>query len=166
MIVVADACPVIFLAKLDRLALVQAVFPGAVVIPESVRVELVRETIPLEERRRIGDFLKGCRVEAVRNPRVDASSLSLADRHVLALARKHPKSRVLSDDGLVRRIALAEGLPVTGTLGLIVRAAHAGIMTQPEALQAVDELVRDHQLRVSVDLYQGVLRQLRQRREE
>jgi predicted nucleic acid-binding protein len=40
MIVVADACPVIFLAKLDRLSLVQAVFPGAVVIPESVRVSV------------------------------------------------------------------------------------------------------------------------------
>jgi uncharacterized protein len=160
MIVVADACPIVFLAKLDRLALVQAVFPGTVMIPETVRDELVRETIPAHERQRIGAFLKHCRVEAVENPRVGASALSLADCHVLALARKHPKARLVSDDGLVRRIALAEGLTVTGTLGLIIRAARAGIMTRSEALHAVDALVRDHQLRISVDLYQDAVRQL------
>ena len=161
MIVVADASPVIFLAKLNRLALVGKVFPGTVIMPESVRRELVGETTPLHERHRIAGFLEHCRVETVRSPRGAAAALSLADRHVLVLAGQHPRSRVLTDDRVVRRVALAEGMPVTGTLGLIIRAAHAGIMPRPEAIRAVDELVTDHQLRVSVDLYQESMRQFR-----
>jgi predicted nucleic acid-binding protein len=89
------------------------------------------------------------------------TALSLADRHVLALAGKHPGAIILTDDSLVRRIALAEGFPVAGTLGLLIRAVRANIMTQPESLKAVEALVSEHQLRVSVDLYQESLRQLR-----
>jgi len=161
MIVVADACPVIFLAKLNRLALVQEVFPGTIIMPETVRRELLGDTIPPQDRRRIADFLKRCRIENVRSARTTGSALSLADRHVLVLAGKHPRSRVLTDDSLVRRVALAEGMPVTGTLGLIIRAVHAAIMPRTDGIQAVDELVTDHQLRVSVALYQEAMRQLR-----
>jgi predicted nucleic acid-binding protein len=55
---------------------------------------------------------------------------------------------------------LAEGLPVIGTLGLLIRAVRDGIMTRPDALRAVDELIRDLAMRISVDLYQEILRQL------
>lgn len=161
MILVADASPVIFLAKLNRLNLVRDVFSGTVLMPESVRRELVHDNIPLHERERINAFLEDCRVEPVRAPRTGvAAALSLADRHVLALAGQHPRARIMTDDGVVRRVALAEGLSVTGTLGLIIRAAHGKIMTRPEARRAVDALVGEHSMRVSVDLYQEVMRQL------
>jgi len=163
-VVVADACPVILLAKLDRLALVRGVFRGMIVLPESVRQELIRDAIPLIEQRRIREFLKHCRVETVRDPGFAASALSVADRHVLTLAKKHRKSLILTDDRLVRCIALAEGVPVAGTLGVVIRALRAKLVTRPEALQAVDELVTQHQLRVSVDLYQEAIRQVRQSR--
>jgi uncharacterized protein len=161
-VVVADACPVIFLAKLNRLALVQGVFAGTILLPETVHRELTQEAIPLHEQRRILEFLAHCRIETVRSPRSPASALSLADHHVLTLAGRHPKSLILTDDSLVRRIALAEGLPVAGTLGILIRAVRAELMTRREALTALEELVTHHQLRVSVDLYQETLRQLRQ----
>lgn len=160
MILVADACPVIFLAKLNRLALVGEVFPVTVLIPEAVRCELLRESIPLHERQRIDAFLEQCRVEPVQASRAVGAALSLADRQILALAVRHPKSRILTDDGVVRRVALAEGLPVIGTLGLLIRAVRDGLMTRPDARRAVDELIRDHAMRISVDLYQEILRQL------
>jgi len=161
MIVVADASPVIFLAKLDRLALIMDLFPGTVLIPESVRRELVQESIPFEERQRIVAFLKHCRGETVRTRRFSTAALSTADRHVLALAGKHPKSLLLTDDRLVRRIAMAEGLRVAGTLGVIIRAAEAKIMSRKQARLAIESLVGDHQLRISVDLYQEAMLQLR-----
>ncbi len=161
MIVVADACPIIFLAKLDRLSLIHEVFPGSILMPESVRRELVQDAIPLHERQRIEAFLKRCRIETVRTRQYSAQALSQADRHVLALAGQHPKSTVLTDDSLVRRIALAEGRAVAGTLGLVIRAADAGIMKKHEARLAVDTLVGEHKLRVSVDLYQEAIRRLK-----
>ncbi len=161
-VVVSDACPIIFLAKLDRLALIQAVFPGTILLPASVQRELTQKTIPSAEQRRIRDWLMHCRVETVRSSLFPALALSLADRHVLTLAAKHPNAIILTDDSLMWRIALAEGLPVAGTLGLMIRAVRAKLVTQPDALHAIDELVTQHQLRVSVDLYQEALRQIRQ----
>ena len=158
-VVVADACPVIFLAKLDRLALIREVFPGTILLPSSVFHELTRKDNALHERGRI---LKHCRVETVRSLGFAVSALSLADGQVLTLAKKTRKSLILTDDGLVRRIAWAEGLPVAGTLGIIIRAVRAKLLTPSEALRAVDELVAEHQLRISVDLYQETLRQIRQ----
>ncbi len=160
MIVVADACPIIFLAKLDRLSLIQGVFPGSILMPESVRRELIQDAIPLHERQRIEAFLKICRIETVRTREYSAPALSRADQHVLALTSEHSKSIILTDDSLVRRIALAEGCPVAGTLGLIIRAADASIMRKHEARLAVDALVGEHKLRVSVDLYQEAIRRL------
>ena len=160
-VVVADACPVILLAKLDRLSLIREVFPGSILVPTSVRRELLHDAILSEELRRIQAFLKHCRVEAVRISSHSASALSLADRHVLSLAKRHPQSLVLTDDRLVRRVALAEGLTVAGTLGVIIRASRSRILTQTEALQAVDKLVTQHQLRISVSLYQEAIGQIR-----
>jgi predicted nucleic acid-binding protein len=159
--VVTDACPVIFLAKLDRLALIRELFPGSILVPASVRQELSQSVIPLDEQRRIREFLKHCRIEAVRSSRFSSLALSLPDRHVLTLARKHPNALVLTDDSLVRRIARAEGLPVAGTLGILIRAVRVKLITQQEALQAVDELVAQHRLRISVELYQETIRQIR-----
>ncbi len=161
-VVVSDSCPIIFLAKLDRLALIQSVFPGTILVPTSVQRELTQKTIPPAEQRRIRDWFKPCRVETVRSSRFPASALSLADRHVLTLAGKHPAAIILTDDSLVRRIALAEGFLVAGTLGLMIRAVRAKLVTQSDALQAIDELVTQHRLRISVDLYQEALRQIRQ----
>lgn len=163
-VVVADACPVIFLAKLDRLALIRKVFPGTILLPVSVQNELTGNTVPLVEQHRIIKFLKHCHVETVRNPHFPASALSVADRHVLTLAKKHQKTLILTDDSLLRRVAWAEGIPVAGTLGIIIRAVRAKLISPPEALKAIDELVTEHQLRISVDLYQETMRQIRQAR--
>jgi len=161
-VVVADACPVIFLAKLDQLALIRNVLPGMVLLPKSVGYELTQDTIPLNEQQRIREFLKHCRIETVQSPRFPASALSLADRHVLTLAKKHHQSLILTDDSLVRRIASAEGIPVAGTLGIMIRAARAKIISPEKAVKAINELISEHQLRISVDLYQETIRQIRQ----
>lgn len=161
-VLVADAWPLIFLAKLDRLNLIHGVFPGKVLVPASVQRELGQDTMPLQEQRRVMDFLGHCRIEAVRGARFKGSALSVADRHVLALAAQHPKSVVLTDDSLVRRVALAEGLCVAGTLGVLIRAVRAKLVSSTEAIRALDELVSRHQFRISVDLYQESLRQMRQ----
>jgi len=159
-VVVADTCPVIFLAKLSRLALIQGVFPGSILLPEAVRQELDQENTPLVELRRIRAFLRGCRVEAVRNPQFPTSVLSLADRCVLTLAGNHQECVILTDDGLLRRVAEAERFRVAGTLGVLIRARRAGLVARPETVRALEELVGQHRFRISVELYQEALRQI------
>jgi len=160
-VVVADACPIIFLTKLHRLPLIREVFPATILMPSSVTDELTRNVIPIHEQQRIRSFLKHCHIESVRDRSFPVSALSMADRHVLTLAKKHPKSLILTDDSLVRRIAWAEGLSVAGTLGIIIRASRAKLISPSEALQSLDELVSKHQLRISVELYQETMSQIR-----
>mgnify|MGYP001559864997 CR=1 FL=1 len=44
----------------------------------------------------------------------------------------------------------------------MIRAVRAKLISPSEALEAVDKLVTEHQLRISVDLYQETIRQIRQ----
>jgi predicted nucleic acid-binding protein len=159
-IVVADAAPVIFLGKLDQLALIRSVFPGPTLLPEAVRRELEQESIPPEELHRIRTFLSTCRVEPVPHPLFPSRALSVADRAVLTLAAKQKQAVVLSDDALVRRVARAEGMAVSGTLGILIRARRAGRLTHHKARQQLDDLIARHRFRISVELYQEALRQL------
>lgn len=94
----------------------------------------------------------------VSRPGFASAALSLADRSVLTLARREPESGILTDDGCVRRSALALGLPVAGTLGVLIRARRAGLLSIQETTEALDDLVAHHQFRISIELYQEALR--------
>jgi predicted nucleic acid-binding protein len=153
-VLVADASPLIFLAKLDLLGLLGAVFPGPVLVPESVRDELSAPQVPPVELRRLRQFLGLSQVVRVDTAESVSAALSQADRDVLALASRERPAVVLTDDSLVRRVALAEGLRVAGTLGVLIRARTMVILSSAEAQQALDELVGRHGFRISVALYQ------------
>ena len=159
-VVIADACPVIFLAKLDQLALIKRIFPGTILLPTSVKNELIVNTIPVHEQHRIEKFLTHCQVKTVHHPLFPALTISSADSHVLTLAKTHKNSLILTDDSLIRRIAQAENIPVAGTLGIIIRAVRKKILSTPKALQSIDELVSTHHLRISVELYKETLQQI------
>ncbi len=159
-IVVADAAPIIFLAKLDHLALIRQVFPGTPLLPENVRHELEWDAIPPDEQHRIRNFLEGCRIEPVRHPLFPSRALSLADRSVLTLAAKQKHAMLLSDDALVRRIAKAEGIAISGTLGILIRSRRAGLLAQAKTIQMLDDLISRHKFRISVELYQEAIRQI------
>jgi predicted nucleic acid-binding protein len=159
-VLVADASPLIFLAKLDLLRLLDGVFPGPVLIPQSVRHELSSPQVPPAEVRRLRRFLRDCQAVRVADAEFASAALSRADREVLALACRKRPTAVLTDDALVRRVALAEGLRVAGTLGVLIRARTMGLISPADALQALDELVGRHGFRISVALYQEARRRL------
>ena len=159
-VLVADASPLIFLAKLDLLRLLATLFPGPVLVPASIRLELSQPHVPVVEARRLHLFLRRCRVVHVDRTGFPSSALSQGDREVLTLACRERPAVVLTDDSLVRRGALAEGLRVAGTLGVLMRARTAGLLPAVAARQALADLVGQHGLRISVALYQEASRRL------
>jgi predicted nucleic acid-binding protein len=150
-LVVADASPLIALARIGRLELCHALF-NEVVIPQAVAGEILRhprgfegEPPPWLAIRRVVDRQK---VEEL-NQRLD---LGEAEALVLALELGVP---LLMDESQGRRMAGVLGIDVIGTLGLLLASKRAGLLVRVDAevarLRAEDFFMGDDLLRAILD---------------
>jgi len=67
--------------------------------------------------------------------------LDAGELEVLLLARQIAPDWVIIDERLARRVAFAMGLPIKGTLGVMLAAVLAGVLSKQEALDDLRELV-------------------------
>jgi len=158
--VVADAGPLIALAKVDGLPLLFSLFPE-ILIPPAVRTEAVtvgqRRNEPdahlLAQRLEAG----GLRVVAPAAALVSAR-LGLGERQSIGLAVERSADWFLADDLEARRLAeetfQSAGVRtgVKGTLGVIVSAYLAGNVTAPDALRLVETIEQRPDIWVSRQL--------------
>lgn len=147
--VVANASPIIFLSKLNGLWLLPECF-GSVAIPEAVQQELGGlPLIPAIQVRKVSalgaQFVAGA-----------LGRLHLGELEAMILARELQADYVLLDDLLARKRAQRMGVPVMGTIGVIVLAHRQGRIDQSTALNWLDELVQRHGLYVSAEMLQRV----------
>ena len=155
MIVVCDASPLIFLAKLNRLDLISQLLGTEVVVLECVADEVMSGTSAGElEKQRLERFLKSSRIVAFNESSYAAGRLSFSDRQTLTYAIRQRAHWLLADERLMRRIAQEEGLATIGTLGLLIAAVKRGYLPAREALRDLDSAVGKHGFRISTALYQ------------
>lgn len=160
MIIVADASPLIFLGKIGQLGLIRRLFPGTVLVPKSVRDEILAEPIAPAEEQVLAAFLKTCSVERVLKPKFHASGLSVPDNEALTMAVRHRASFLLSDDRLLRQMAVVEGIRPMGTLGILLRSMDKGMLTRGEARQLLEILIQQHRFRISIEVYDATLQRM------
>ena len=163
MIVVADASPLIFLAKIRRLELIPALLGSDIRVPKAVYEELFASPLDPAEEDALRRFLGACRLEAVEKPRPFASAMSAADNAALTLAVRLGAEVLLCDDLITRRMAEAEGVRPLGTLGVLLRAMRAGLVGRSETRRLIDRLVSSHGFRIGVGLYRAVLAEIEKR---
>lgn len=120
---VVDASPLLYLAQLDRLQLLRAegrevVLPSAVL--DEVRVHADPAARAIEEAStswlRVRDPADAMRVAILR------SGLDAGEAAALALALELGAERLVVDDLDARRTCRRLGVPVVGTLGILVAA--------------------------------------------
>jgi len=160
MIVVADASPIIFLAKVRKLALIHALLGHDIRLPHAVRKELFAGPIDPVERDHLDTFLADCRIETVRRPRRFASAMSAADNAALTLALRCKADYLLCDDRVTRSMSEIEGVRPLGTLGILLRAVDKRHIPSGEARDVIDLLISAHNFRIGVEVYQAVLGRL------
>jgi predicted nucleic acid-binding protein len=145
---VFDATPLIYLAKIDRLGLVDHLDEPCV-IPERVSEEVVDVGIEQEypDARRIERGVEGGRFEVVSvgstplRTRLRANdSLSDADVDVLACADAHDGVAVM-DETYGRDVAATEGITTRGTAYIVLRLANQRTIDVEEARDVVDAMV-------------------------
>ena len=106
----------------------------------STRFVLMRDPVPL-------------------SPLVLSSSLDAGEQAALsyALSNRAEDVLVLCDETSARALCRSLHLPVAGSIGLILEAAHARRVTKEDALQALEELPRRGRLHASRDVIQSAI---------
>ena len=158
MIVVADASPLIFLAKVRRLELIVKLWGPDIRVPRSVADEVLAVGADPVEVEVLAGFLRTCCVETVRQPRRFALAMSQADNEALTLAVRVGAGLLLCDDKLTRRMAEAEGVRPMGTLGVLLKAMQQQLLSPLDTKTLINRLVDSHDFRIGIGVYQAVLR--------
>lgn len=161
MTVVCDASPLIFLTKLDRLALISRLLGPDIVVVECVAREVTHiERAGEVERARLEAFLESASVVPSTETTPASARLSTCDRQTLAYAIRQRPDFLLVDERLMRRIADEQGIATIGTLGLLAAAVNHDHLSAAEAVHDLDLAVSRHGFRISIALYQRFRREM------
>jgi predicted nucleic acid-binding protein len=151
-VVVADAGPLIALARVDALDLLRELF-GRILVPEAVRAECCAKPGPDADRIAAAITRKWLVVTPATMPDVRAAQLGRGERQTLALAQAHPSALLLVDDRLARREAARLGLPFIGTVRVLWVGEQRGLI--PSAERIVGQM-RANGYRISVELLEVI----------
>jgi predicted nucleic acid-binding protein len=122
---VVNASPVITLAKAGHLALLTEM-ADEILLPEAVVAELLAAPITDPARQAVASGW-GTRIPVAQMPATVLEwGLGAGETAVLAVALTRGDCTAVLDDAAGRTCARTLGIPVIGTLGVILRAKHQG----------------------------------------
>lgn len=137
---VIDASPLIFLTKADKLDLLQQVINNEIIVPVAVEAEIQQYGNQDITRQALAQTSWLVVVDTPKIPNVIQSyHLGAGESAVLTWAYVNRNSEAIIDDLAARRCASSLGIPVRGTLGLVLTAKQRGII--PAARPIIEQLL-------------------------
>jgi len=153
--VISNTSPLIALADVGQLGLLHRLF-DTIIIPPAVRSEVLSEPALTEVQAAISaGWLSEQRPAEIGVIRLLNETLEVGESEAIALAQQLAPRWIVLDDLAARRTAEAMGLPVIGTLGILLLAKDAGYLARIRP--ALDQL-RNQSLFVSETLYASILK--------
>ena len=155
--IVTNSTPLIELSKIKQLNLLREVY-GAILIPDEVYIEVVVDgtgkpgaaEVKAAEWIRCQSVADKDQVRTLQSQR----SLHLGECATIVLAEEVKAEQVILDDNAARQEAVARGLPVIGTVGVLLIAKTENIIP---AVRPILDNLRAQGTRVSQDLYHQVI---------
>jgi predicted nucleic acid-binding protein len=139
MIVISDATPINYLLLIGQEELLFKMF-GRVLVPPAVHRELQRGGTPRAVRDWVANAPDWFEVrELARNPGPAPGSLGQGEWEAIALAEQVGAGLLLIDDRDGRREARRRLVPITGTLGILDRAADRELIDLPAVLTKLQQ---------------------------
>ena len=156
--VVVSTTPLIALSHVGKLSILRELY-GEIIIPEAVYKELSvkAESICKPE---VDSSLSWIRVENIQNQMAKAmykTQLHDGEVEVMILSKEIGADVVIIDDANAKKHAKYLGLPVTGTLGVLIRAKQEGYV---EELKPVLYQMIEHGIYISNSLVELCLKQV------
>lgn len=121
--VVVNTTPLIALSHVEQLDILRKLY-GKIIIPEAVYRELSVKTDSICKKT-VDSSLDWIRVDKIKNQMAKAmykTQLHDGEVEVMILAKEIAAHVVIIDDANAKRHAKYLGLPVTGTLGVLIKA--------------------------------------------
>jgi predicted nucleic acid-binding protein len=153
--VISNTGPLIALADIGQLELLRQLYE-TIFIPPAVRAEVLNEPARAAVQAALTEgWLSEQRPSDTHVISLLNESLDPGESEAIALAQQIEPRWIILDDLAARHVAEAIGLPVIGTLGVLVQAKDTGYVTKVKPL--LDKL-RDHNLYLSEALYTHILK--------
>jgi len=151
--IISNTSPILNLAIIDKLFLLQKQF-GEILIPPGVLEELrIEEELPgsyiIREAIRL-EWIKVQRVESLSLIQILQRELDKGESEAIALALQTQAEKILLDEREARRIAKSVGLQVTGLIGIILHAQDRGDLSS--ASETIKELCEKAGFRIAPQL--------------
>jgi len=126
--IIINNTPLVALWSLDRLDLLRDLF-GVVWLPTAVESEFLAVDPVARQQALVGaDWLQTVSLAETRHA-LTYTGLDRGEAEVLAVAVEHEARLVIMDERKGRRYAHRLGLPLTGTLGVLLLAKEEGLVT-------------------------------------
>lgn len=153
MIIVADSSPIISLAIINHLDLLDKIFDNYF-IPEEVYREVTEDDKPYSEL--LKSFLKN-KVKKINNKialSILTAEVDKGEAEAIVLALENSIENILIDDLKGRKTAQHHGLNTLGTAGLLLQAKRQGLI---KTVKGYLDLLLKNDIRISKALYNKVL---------
>lgn len=167
MIGVINASPLIYLGKVGALYLVPQLFAQVFTTPvvklEVLRVEHAPERPVLEEAFEAWLELAVPQDTTLMN-RLIRLQLHQGEAGILSLAKELKMEREdpigIIDDLAAREVARTLGIPVTGTIGILLRGTKTELISKNECKRYLRKIIEDTDFHLSIKLYSKIVREL------
>jgi predicted nucleic acid-binding protein len=133
-LIVADTSPLVYLVLIDHVDILPQLFE-TILVPDAVHAELRNPLAPTLIQNWAAVLPSWAEVKQVPNVPDDAAlrPLGAGERAAIALALSIHADLVLIDERKGTQVAMNKGLDVTGTLGILQRAARRGLLNLADA---------------------------------
>jgi predicted nucleic acid-binding protein len=167
-VVVSDSTPLIYLAKIGRLNLLRGVFEK-IYVPEAVFNEAVTQGKELNMsdafiiEKAVGIWI----IKELVDPKVDAefrfldtnTKLGSGEKEALKLCKQLNAVYFIADDREARSVSRILNIKPIGTCGILIQTFRQASITEGDALQILDDLVKVG-FRISSAVYRRILDEL------
>jgi len=163
MLIVSDTTPIITLMKMGHLDILKHLY-GKVLIPNAVYIELTGNEKFVAEASQVmdSDFLE---VEEVDNEVAvtilqEVSGLDAGESEAIVMANSRKADLLVMDEHKGRSVAKKMGLPITGTIGLLLKAFDEGMFTAGDIEECIEKL-KETNVRISEGLFDIIREHIR-----
>lgn len=157
MTVVCNTSPISNLAAIGQLALLQQVY-GSIVVPLAV-VDEIAKVAAIYTQAALVPSQPWILIQSVTDrtlvQRLQGKKLDLGESEAIAIALELDAELLIIDEQLGRRIAVSEGLNITGLIGVLLEAKNRELIAKVKPL--VDDLIVQARFRISTQLYTDIL---------